>query len=144
MTRDGSELFDLLGGTVHEETQVHERRVDLTAARIWRLQGRGQLDFGGSEYQPVPAEEISPKKRQPDDDYGWWTLDPGVYRVAFNERLTEGCALLQSLPRLRDAGAFTPARVVEAGKDIAALLVVGDSGVAIKENARLAGLYDLP
>ncbi len=144
MTRDGTELFGLLEGTIHEETQVNGRRVDLTAARIFRLEGRGQLDFGGGEYRAGPTEEIPPEKRQPDDDYGWWTLDPGVYRVAFNERLREGRALLQSLPRLRDAGAFIPARVVEAGEDIAALLVVGDGGVAIKENARLAALYDLP
>ncbi|MFO8133485.1 MAG: dCTP deaminase [Thermoplasmatota archaeon] len=133
-----------LEGAIHEETQVHEARVDLTAARIWRPAGRGELDFGGSEYRAAPVEEIPAEKRHPGDDYGWWTLDSGVYRVGFNERLTAGRAVLQSLPRLLDAGAFVPARMAEAGGEITALLVVGDSGLAVKENARLAGLYTPP
>lgn len=144
MFRDGPELFDLLEGTIHRETQVQEQRVDLTAASIWRLTGHGQLDFGGSEYHAAPTEEIAPEKRQPDDDYGWWTLDAGVYRVVFNEQLTEGRALLQSLPRLLEVGAYIPARMVEAGPEITALLAVGETGVAIKENARLVGLHSLP
>ncbi len=144
MTRDGSDLFEALKGTIHGKTQVHDRRVDLTAAEIWQLTGQGHLDFGGGEYRAAPAEEIMPEKRRPGDDYGWWTLDGGVYRVVFNERLTVGRALLRSLPRLLDAGACVPARTVEAGGDIVALLVVGDAGLSVKENARLAGLYDLP
>ncbi len=140
MARDGRDLFDRLAGIIHGETQVHGHRVDLTAARIWRMTGRGELDFGGSEYQVAPVEEIPAEKRHPDDGYGWWTLGPGVYRVAFNERLTEGRAFLQSLPRLLDAGAYIPARVAEAGGEITAPLVVGDAGLAVKENARLASL----
>lgn len=144
MLRDGPDTFGLLEGTIHQETQVHKKRVDLTAAQVWRLTGPGQLDFGGSECCPSPTEKLPVEKRQPGDDYGWWTLDSGTHRVVFNERLTEGRALLQSLPRLLETGTFIPARVVETHKDITSLLVVGDSGVAIKENARLAGLYALP
>ncbi|MEF8880118.1 MAG: dCTP deaminase [Candidatus Thermoplasmatota archaeon] len=126
---------------VHEDTQRHEKTVDLTLNKVMKIKNRGSLDFGGSEYQPSDTEEIPPKKKTEDDKYGWWRLDEGIYLVEYNEKINRGNVWIQPHSRLIKTGAYTPGRIIEEEGKITGLLIVGDNGVDIKENARIATAY---
>jgi len=80
-------LASQLDGLVHLDTQRASTGIDLTVDAVFRTTGPGQLDFGGGEFQTVPRERIGPTLDDPDDDYGWWTLEKGAYVVQYNESL---------------------------------------------------------
>jgi deoxycytidine triphosphate deaminase len=131
-------------GLVHLETQRAPSGLDLTVGGVARITGPGRLDFGGSEFAPAPTGELSPAPASPDDDYGWWELDPGSYVVRYNEtlELDDGqVALVHPLPRLLGAGASHPAFVADAdGERLEVLLTVGEGGCGLKENCRVSRL----
>ena len=141
MLSKGEELVSAIDDLVYEKTQEHEYRVDLTVAEIYKTTGKGSLDFGGSEFEGSKLKKIEPKKRDPDDDYGWWELEEGTYIIKFNESLKEGKALVQPIPRLLKTGTTVPTFIHESGEELQSLLRVSSIGVNIKENARVAGMY---
>lgn len=128
-------------GLVHPETQVHDGAVDLTVANVHVIDEPAHLDFGGSELQLPATTELEPEKRHPDDDYGWWSLDPGLYTVEFNETLTAPVAFIQPREALVAAGAIHPAGWFERLPDVG--LFVG-GGLECKENARISTLWPAP
>lgn len=140
----GEKSAAYLEGIVHLDTQAAERGLDLTVAEVHRLTGPGALDFGGSEFEEAPLEKIASEKADPDDDYGWWTLDAGTYLIHYNEAAApdEGCvALVFPQERLLKAGAAHPAFVVDERRDpLETLLNVGALGLRLKENARVSRL----
>jgi len=95
----------------------------------------------------VPRERIGPTLDDPDDDYGWWTLEKGAYVVQYNEslRLDDGQqAVVTPLERTLRAGAHHGAFVLDAGRDpIETLLVVSRMGCRLKENGRVSRLVVL-
>lgn len=140
---DAKELAQVLDDLIHEETQVHDGGVDLTVGQIHALRSPGELDFGGSELEPARTDELPTKKRDPDDDHGWWELGEGHYLIGYNESLSLEHRSLQLEPRpaLLAAGAFHP--TVTVTKALPRLpLVVPGPGLLIKENARLSTLRD--
>ena len=140
-----AELFDeYLDGTVYEGKQVDKQGVHLTAGEIYGLGARGYIDFGGDEHRPRDTRKLEPQKRNPDDDYGWWDLEGGAYRVVFNESVKDAPVPLLLTPntRLLDCGSFLASCVVEEGQ-VASILTVPRGGVGIKENARIALLSPL-
>ncbi len=144
---DGELVFARhLEGVLHEETQVEETSVSLTAASLARPTSRGELDFGGSEFQLSDREEIAPLERDADDDYGWWALEAGTYLLELNETIQlEGPqqALLQPHDHLLWNGAFHPTVLLSADETNMRLtlpLTVPDPGVEIKENARVSSV----
>ena len=141
---DGDAVAAQLAGIVHKDTQQHDYEVDLTVAEIFLVTGPGALDFGGSELQAAPREAIQPEKADPGDKYGWWKLAPGSYIVRFNERITQGddhIAFIQPHERLLLAGGQHPAFHFRGQRDqLETLLIVGEGGLNIKENARLSKL----
>jgi hypothetical protein len=134
------DLLDAVSGLVHEPTQIEGTGLNLTVAAVHEPTGPGQIDFGGDELEPTETVEIDPEKRDPDDDYGWWDLDAGVYLLEYNERLdAETPAVLEPRVELVERGAFHPTlRVTELPR---VPLVVPDSGLGIKENARVSTLH---
>lgn len=138
---DAEEIARVLDGLIHTETQVHAGGVDLTVGQIHALRAPGELDFGGSELQAADTEVLSTKKRDPDDDHGWWELGHGHYVIEFNEDLTLEHRTLQLEPRdaLLDAGAFHPTITVVEGLPRVPLVVPGP-GLKVKENARVSTL----
>ncbi|NBB84647.1 MAG: deoxycytidine triphosphate deaminase [Bacteroidetes bacterium] len=134
----------LLDGIIHWDTQQAPRGADLTVGQVYRLTGPGQLDFGGSEFAEAPREQLSPKKADPDDDYGWWRLDAGTYIVRYNETLQLEAgqqARLVPLDRLLQAGASHPTLTLEAPSGpLEHLLTVGSAGCDLKENCRISRL----
>lgn len=135
----GAYLADRLEGLVHEPTQVHDDRVDLTVAEVYAVAEPGRVDFGGGELADSDLVAVETELRNPDDDYGWWHLDGGQYLLAYNERLTgDDPARLQVRRDLRERGASHPTlRLRDLGR---VPLSVGGAGVRLKENARVSTL----
>lgn len=80
-------VTDRVSGIVHEETQTEGRGLDLTLAAVYRVDDPGQVDFGGGELADPDLSEEAAEQREANDDYGWWTLDAGIYLIAYNESL---------------------------------------------------------
>lgn len=127
---------------VHLDTQRAEAGLDLTVGAVFRVTGGGQLDFGGSEFEPAAREELVPERANPEDDYGWWDLKIGTYLIRYNEALELGVQhVAQVFPheRLLRAGATHAAFVVDTSRDsIETLLTVGEAGCRLKENSRVS------
>lgn len=135
-----AEPLEYLDDLVHEPSQTEGPGVDLTVEYVARLDGRGDVDFGGGEYDRPETEAVGTERRSEDDDYGWWELDAGSYVVRYNETLREPDAplLLQPHPRLLALGVTHPTvRVRELPR---VPLTVPRDGVNIKENARISTL----
>lgn len=146
MTRilDLDDTHDRVGGLLHLETQGAAVGLDLTVGEVSRLTGPGSLDFGGSELEAAEREPLEPELRDPDDDYGWWDLEPGSYLIRYNESVEpdEGnLAHVLPLERLLRAGASHPAFLVDGPrKPLETLLSVGSAGCRLKENCRVSRL----
>lgn len=132
---------------VHLDTQRAVVGLDLTVDAVHRVAGGGQLDFGGSEFQPADREEIPPERARPEDDYGWWRLEAGTYLIRYNEALTLETGQVGHvvpLDRLLQAGASHPAFLVHGRTDpLETLLAVGGGGCDLKENCRVSRLLVL-
>ena len=145
--RTADALAQQLDGLVHLDTQRAPTGLDLTVDAVFRTTGHGQLDFGGGEFQAAPRERIEPVLDDPEDDYGWWTLEKGAYVIHYNEslRLDDGQqAVVSPLERTLRAGAHHGSFVLDEGRDpIETLLVVSRMGCRLKENSRVSRLVVL-
>lgn len=135
---------DHVEGLLHLDTQEAAVGLDLTVSEVLRVTGPGSLDFGGSEEEAAEVEAVEPELRDPEDDYGWWELDPGSYLVRYNEALNLGedrLAHVLPLERTLRAGVFHPAFLVDGSRDpLETLLSVGAAGGHLKENCRISRL----
>ena len=135
------DLADHVEGIVHEPTQTEGRGVDLTVAGISLVAGPGRVDFGGGELEPADLEAVETELRNPDDDYGWWTLEAGQYLLEYNESLSvpdDVTPVLQTRDELLERGAFHPTLHVDSLGAVP--LSVGGAGLRLKENARVSTL----
>jgi deoxycytidine triphosphate deaminase len=137
-------LAQQLDGLVHLDTQRASDGLDLTVDRVYRTAGHGQLDFGDGEFEAAPREQITPVLDDPEDDYGWWTLEAGAYVIRYNESLTlteEQRARVYPLERTLHAGAHHGTFVLDEGRDpLETLFVVTRMGCRLKENCRVSRL----
>ncbi|MFP4038474.1 MAG: deoxyuridine 5'-triphosphate nucleotidohydrolase [Candidatus Nanohaloarchaea archaeon] len=123
------------------ETQLTPQGFDLTAGEIYEYSGKGKLDFSNNE-RKIPASEKLNPERKPGNDYGWWKLEPGAYKVKMNEKVDIPENLMAyAFPRssLLRMGCSIENAVWDAGTTVrgACLLKVENpEGVEIKENAR--------
>ena len=138
------ELTAFVDDLVYEPTQTDSPGLDLTVDSISRITETGRVDFGGGELTAAETEPVETDKRDPDDDYGWWTLTEGVYLVAYNETLAapdDVQFVLQTRNAVRTRGAFHPTVHLTGEQSLGPVpLTVGDGGIKIKENARLSTL----
>lgn len=140
---DASELVE---GLVHAETQVGEGYVDLTAAEVARVDEAGAVDFGGGELAAATFEPVATERRDPGDDYGWWTLASGGHVVRFNESLTGAEPVrLEPRPALVARGAHLPTVTLDRLGPTPLVVPESTTGVALrlKENARVARVRPL-
>lgn len=139
-----NEIADRTESLVHADTQLADHGLDLTVGAIHTLTGAGRLDFGGSEFERAPREELERELASQDDDYGWWHLESGAYMVLYNERvrLEAGeVARVESLPRLLEAGASHASFSFTGSPDeLSSLLFVSPGGCHLKENCRISRL----
>lgn len=127
----------------HLETQLQPHGFDLTAGEIHRYTGKGKLDFSNSEREIPETEPIEPEKKDSEDDYGWWQLSKGVYKIVMNEKvdIPEDLAGF-AFPRssLLRMGATIENAVWDAGYTGVGefmLVVHNEEGIEVKENARV-------
>ncbi|WP_135829089.1 dCTP deaminase/dUTPase family protein [Halorussus halobius] len=134
-----SQLTALVDGLLHEETQVTERGLDLTASEVLEIATPGRVDFGGDELDRANVSAHEKVWRDDEDDYQWWHLDGGQYLVEYNERLTADRPLrVQTRDAVRVRGAFHP--TVELAALDRMPLSVAPGGIRLKENARISTL----
>ena len=135
-------LTAFVDGIVHEPTQAEGQGVDLTVTEIYEITAPGRVDFGGGELESADSEPHPSAKRNPGDDYEWWTLDAGRYLIEYNETLSppeDVFLVVQTRDELLTRGAFHPTRhTQELGR---VPLSVGGAGLKLKENARVSTIY---
>ncbi len=76
------ELVDegwLVQGMLDPEVQVQPAGIDLTLAKIFRLEGEGAIDFSNAKRKLPEYVEIEP------DEDDCWKLDKGTYNGTMNE-----------------------------------------------------------
>jgi dUTP pyrophosphatase len=136
----------LVSGYIDLETQLTPNGFDLTCAGISAFSGSGSLDFSNKERVLPRVTPLVAKKEKAGDEYGWWALKPGAYKVATNEtvRLPKDMIAV-AFPRssLLRMGVFTQNGVWDAGftgTSEFVLHVANPKGVRIKQNARLIQL----
>jgi len=78
---------DLIQDYIDLETQLTPQGFDLTAGEIHEYQGKGKLDFSNSEREIPESNKVRTEKESKSDDYGWWHLEKGVYKVVMNEKV---------------------------------------------------------
>ncbi|MEQ8523794.1 dCTP deaminase [Gracilimonas sp.] len=138
--------LDNISNVIYAETQQHEHHFDLTVNEIHKITGAGTLDFGGSEFKPATTEKLNPEKQKADDDYGWWKLREGPYKIIFNESLNDldnKVALISPHPHLREAGVVADTYLITTDKESGIFsinITISEAGCNIKENARVAEL----
>ena len=70
----------LVRDMIDPKVQIQQCGVDLTVSKVFTLEGEGVLDFT-NEKRKIPSY----KEIKSSGDH--WTLNPGVYHIAFNERI---------------------------------------------------------
>jgi hypothetical protein len=132
---------DYVTDIVHEPTQSHDGGFDLTVAEVYDVTDPGRVDFGGGELEAAATTPHASGKRDPDDDYEWWTLREGQYLVEYNESLTgEATVTLQPRRALLERGVTHPTLHVDELPRVP--LSVGGAGIRLKENARVSTIVD--
>lgn len=128
---------------IHLETQLQPNGFDVTVAEIHGYRESGRLDFSNGEREIPETGEIEPEKQKESDDYGWWNLEPGVYKIVMNEKVDIPTNLVGiAFPRssLLRMGATTENAFWDSGYTGGGefMLKVGNrEGIQIKENARI-------
>ena len=139
----------LVESYINLDKQLTPNGFDLTVDKIFEFVSSGALDFSNDERVLPEVKEISPKKINPDDKYGWWQLKKGVYKIRTNETInmpTNLTALAFSRTSVLRMGAFTQHGVWDAGfkgKSEFVLIVENPQGIRLKQNARIAQLVFL-
>ncbi len=140
------EKNSLVSGYPDLDTQLTPNGFDLTAAKIYEFAGSGALDFSNKERKIPECRELVPQKVKPQDEYGWWNLGPGIYKVVSNEKVKLPLDLIGmafSRSSLLRVGAFTQTGVWDAGFEGISefvLVVINPLGLKLKQNARVAQL----
>jgi len=132
---------DYVTDIVHEPTQSHDGGCDLTVAEVYDVTGPGRVDFGGGELEAAETVAHASSKRNPNDDYEWWTLRAGQYLLEYNESLTgERTVTLQPRRELLERGVSHPTLRLDELHRIP--ISVGGAGIRLKENARVSTVVD--
>lgn len=136
----------LISNYVDMDTQLTPNGFDLTVARIYEFNGAGAVDFSNKERKIPECRELLPQKEKEYDRFGWWSLNPGIYKVVTNEIVKLPLDLIGvAYPRssLARMGAFTQTGVWDAGFEGVSefvLVVANQLGMELKQNARVAQL----
>lgn len=134
---------NLIADYIDLETQLNANGFDLTVSEISGFNGAGSLDFSNSERIIPETKEMELKNKKAGDEYGWWFLSKGSYKVKTNEIISlpgslAGFAFSRS--SLLRMGAYCQNGFWDAGfsgKSEFLLMVDNPNGINVKQNARL-------
>lgn len=139
MVPRGGAVAELLDGLVDEGTQTSVHGVDLTVGRIEELTEQGRIDFDNS------SREV-PRGRELEVD-GEVTLDPGAYRVTYNEMVEiplDHVGVILPRSSLMRSGAVIYSALWDAGyegRGQGLLRVMNPHGLVMEEDARVGQLF---
>ncbi len=133
-------LDSLVEGAVDAQAQVQPNGLELTAGKVEAFEGAGGIGFSNDD-RSLPATKVLPWGKD-----GWLFLEPGCYKVVFNEIVSiprDICAI--GLPRssLLRMGVSVHTAVWDAGyrgRSEALLVVYNEKGFRIKKDARILQL----
>ena len=141
---NNEEIEQIWQNLVYPPKQVKINSLELTLKTIHTFESRGQIDFGGGEYEESKQQKIVPELED-DPKYGWWILDKGEYLIEYNEILSNSnyFAIVFPHERLQMTGCYhSPFLANPQNSDnrisLKSLLSVSTDGVRIKENARIS------
>lgn len=134
---------DLISGFIDLEKQLTPQGFDLTVQKIEKYKDSGKIDFSNKEREISETEKVETVKEDSQDEYGWWDLEKGVYKVTMNEKV--------DIPNDLTATAYPRSSLLRMGCTIDnavwdsgykgtgsfMLTVQNSEGVSIKENARV-------
>ena len=134
---------ELISNFIDLETQLQPAGFDVTVKEIHRFKDSGKLDFSNDEREIPESKKVEAVRKDENDDYGWWKLEKGVYKVVMNEKVDipenlSGYAFPRS--SLLRMGCTIDNAVWDAGYTGTGsflLTVNNEKGVEIKENARV-------
>ena len=133
----------MVEGFVDLKKQLQPAGVDLTLAKVFSFESRGSFDFDNS------AREISECKELPFDGDGWIELEPGHYKIQYNE-LVRVPPDLVALTICRSSLARSGCDVYNGfwdpgyvGRGESSFLVFNPKGVRLRKNARVAQMIFL-
>ena len=130
----------LVEGICDRGVQVQPNGVELTLQRIERFTGYGAVAYKNSERVIAPSEPIG------FGSDGWVHLEPGVYKVIFNEVVNVPlgmAAIARPRSSLTRCGVTVETGVWDAGysgRSESMLVVYNRYGFRVKRNARLVQL----
>ncbi len=134
---------NLIEDYIHLETQLDQNSFDLTVSRIEEYKGPGKIDFSNDERQIPSKNKINPRKKNKEDDYGWWNLPKGTYFIETNEKVKlpeETLMIMHPRFTLAKSGVSVDTRIIgseEPFKPKFTLTINNKNGFEIKENARI-------
>jgi dUTP pyrophosphatase len=137
---------NLLDNYIDLDKQVTPNGFDLTAGAVFIFDAFGAVDFSNKERILPACREITPKKNNPEDKFGWWHLDRGAYKIISNETINlpkDLIAIAFSRSSLLRMGAFIQNAVWDAGfkgRSEFLLIVENPYGIKLKQNARILQL----
>lgn len=137
------EEHGLIQDVVHLETQLTPNGFDLTAGEIHEFVDGGRIDFSNDERELPETRPIPPETRDQSDEYGWWRLSQGVYKIRANETVNlppNMMALTKPRSSLLRSGVHIGNAAWEAGfkgQGEFLLHVANPDGIEVKENARV-------
>lgn len=140
----------LIQGYLNLDVQLTPNGFDLSAGKVFEFDEAGALDFSNNERVVPEGKEIAPNKKNAKDEFGWWLLKKGVYKIKTNETVNlpnDLIALAFSRTSLLRMGGFTQHGVWDAGfkgKGEFILMVGNPKGISLKQNARIAQLIFMP
>lgn len=141
---------NLIRGYINLDKQLTPNGFDLTAGDIFSFDSAGALDFSNTERMLPGGAKLCPVKKNENDKWAWWHLEPGAYKVKTNEVITLTNDLVaMAFPRssLLRMGAYTQCGVWDAGfsgQSEFILIVNNPFGVSVKQNARVIQIVFLP
>lgn len=139
-----SSISDYVRNMIHEETQLHDEKVDLTVSKIYKIASPGRIDFGGGELKNCTKDPYPTEKRDEEDKYRWWNLKEGQYLIEYNEKLEDlenREALIQTRGEVLSQGVFHPTLRVSELQEIP--ISICNGGIKIKENARVSTIVKI-
>ena len=137
---------NLIENYINLDKQLAPNGFDLTVGKIFEFESAGDIDFSNSERIVPQGKELIPEKRKQEDNYGWWNLLQGAYKIRTNEAVNlpnNLAALGFTRTSLLRMGALTQNGVWDAGfkgKGEFILVVSNPKGIKIKQNARVVQL----
>jgi len=133
----GPSMLELVENMIDPDLQIQPNGVDLTLMAVEKILERGSVDFDNS------GRRISSSVKLLFDNEDWITLEPGAYKVIFNEvvKIPLDCMAI-AFPRssLLRCGVTIETAVWDAGyrgRSEALLLVLNSAGFRLKRDARI-------